>query len=398
MKKIIFLIVIFFTLGHVFYSQENSSLDDEFEITVKYVREHTTKLKQNKNINSWVFLKDSTQVIVYDSTGTINYITEFTYDNQGKIIESLATYTEVTYPVDYLIIKNQYLYDVDYNLTGIVIYGKDDINANWNNYRLHEFTYESSNLIIEVFKKWDDINLLWVNNSKKENTYDASNDMIITTKSYWNSTNEAWRFSEKHSRIFDNMGMLIVEEVLYWDMQLEEWYFSHTINYTYNGNFDILEELIQYDSGELCRFLYVYNGSLLTSLFFQYWLESSNEWVSEQSTDYYYDENNNLVHEYWQSVCPSSDTYHYYSMHFIGLPEESISNQRLLYPNPSSDIVYINASNQRFTVIITTTNGNEILLLKNCKNSFDVSNLSNGIYFVKILSDTNSYSVKLIKE
>lgn len=73
----------------------------------------------------------------------------------------------------------------------------------------------------------------------------------------------------------------------------------------------------------------------------------------------------------------------------------------LIYPNPTVDILYFNSNNTIKDIIVYDLLGNEILLKKVNKNQMDldVSNLSKGLYFIKILnSDNTEHLRKFIKK
>jgi Secretion system C-terminal sorting domain len=79
---------------------------------------------------------------------------------------------------------------------------------------------------------------------------------------------------------------------------------------------------------------------------------------------------------------------------------DAISNVITIYPNPSTTIITIdNKSNLLLNSIsIADTNGRAILETKNVTSSIDISNLSKGIYFVRIATDAGSVTKKLVKE
>jgi hypothetical protein len=79
---------------------------------------------------------------------------------------------------------------------------------------------------------------------------------------------------------------------------------------------------------------------------------------------------------------------------------DSVANAINFYPNPATNIVTIdNKNNTPINLIsITDTNGRNVLETKNVTSTLDISNLSNGIYFVRL--ETNACNVKkrLVKE
>ncbi|NVO02969.1 MAG: T9SS type A sorting domain-containing protein [Bacteroidetes bacterium] len=70
-----------------------------------------------------------------------------------------------------------------------------------------------------------------------------------------------------------------------------------------------------------------------------------------------------------------------------------------LFPNPSSDFFTISIS-ERADLVILNSNGQTIKSLKNIdnKSTLNVSNLANGVYFIKVQTDTGVSVKKFIKQ
>jgi Secretion system C-terminal sorting domain len=70
------------------------------------------------------------------------------------------------------------------------------------------------------------------------------------------------------------------------------------------------------------------------------------------------------------------------------------------YPNPATNLLTIdNKQNLAInSILISDTNGRNVFESKNIKTTIDISNLSKGIYFVKISSELGSVTKKLVKE
>lgn len=72
------------------------------------------------------------------------------------------------------------------------------------------------------------------------------------------------------------------------------------------------------------------------------------------------------------------------------------ANSFKLYPNPTKDIVYIDSNMPINSVQIFDTLGNIVMDKKNTNNKFNVSNLSNGLYLLRINSNNRTLVKKLI--
>jgi len=74
-------------------------------------------------------------------------------------------------------------------------------------------------------------------------------------------------------------------------------------------------------------------------------------------------------------------------------------NLIMLFPNPEQDIVRVSSKVLIDRIAITDMNGRQLQSIKvsNTSYSADVSGLSNGLYFLEILSDGQKSTKKLLK-
>ncbi|WP_221407222.1 leucine-rich repeat domain-containing protein [Dysgonomonas macrotermitis] len=69
-----------------------------------------------------------------------------------------------------------------------------------------------------------------------------------------------------------------------------------------------------------------------------------------------------------------------------------------IYPNPVTDVLYINSGSQIDAVNIYTVNGQLVLAQKHIGSSVDVSHLSSGVYVLKVLSNGKESVHKIMKK
>lgn len=84
---------------------------------------------------------------------------------------------------------------------------------------------------------------------------------------------------------------------------------------------------------------------------------------------------------------------------FLGV-EDFIQNEITIYPNPSTNILYINNKSNALleNIIISDISGKRIKAkINNDNNNIDITELSKGIYFISFTADGNAYSFKFIK-
>jgi uncharacterized protein (TIGR02145 family) len=74
------------------------------------------------------------------------------------------------------------------------------------------------------------------------------------------------------------------------------------------------------------------------------------------------------------------------------------SEEVILYPNPATEKLYIKNSNYTNGIIIFDLQGKKVLSKQIDSNPIDISNLSKGIYVVKLVCSENVLITKFIKE
>ena len=80
------------------------------------------------------------------------------------------------------------------------------------------------------------------------------------------------------------------------------------------------------------------------------------------------------------------------------LSENNLNAKIDLFPNPSSSFLYINSKDLKVSKVqFFTLSGKLLSVEKSSKNSFDISELKNGIYLVKVHSSLGVASKKFIK-
>jgi hypothetical protein len=68
-----------------------------------------------------------------------------------------------------------------------------------------------------------------------------------------------------------------------------------------------------------------------------------------------------------------------------------------IYPNPTSDVLYINTANEILNVRIISMDG-KVILAKVVNKSINVSDLLSGTYIINIETQNNSYRLYFVKQ
>jgi hypothetical protein len=87
-----------------------------------------------------------------------------------------------------------------------------------------------------------------------------------------------------------------------------------------------------------------------------------------------------------------------YANSTLGIDDEVLAKTLNLYPNPVTDLLHINSEIPLSKVEIYSILGKKVKEFKSGLYSVPMNNLSNGIYYVRILSDNGSTTRKLIKK
>lgn len=84
---------------------------------------------------------------------------------------------------------------------------------------------------------------------------------------------------------------------------------------------------------------------------------------------------------------------------FLATPTFDLENSVSIYPNPASDVVNISTTVSLEEIDVITINGQVLQQIKNPvieNNTFTISNLPKGLYFLKLSSATNSVTKKVL--
>lgn len=363
-----------------------------------------------------------------DQWSNINRYT-YTYDSKNNMLTRLYEKWEFNQTWQWVVYQNViYNYDENGRQTGSVSEAKGSIgmtksrviytydeNGNistylqqtfeddkWVNYTNVKRTYnENGDILTDLFQQWDGED--WQNYSLKTITYHTNGNYNSWKEEYWKS--DKWVISQKETLTYDDNGNRITYFYEYWENG--ELIFSERDYFTFDEN----------------------NNEIL----WIYYELNVDEWEEKSRRISTYDSENRVLSKTYQKFIEGEWTIsNAYSLTFFDYLNRSFSFRSCYklevsyqggssvetpfyikdlsidcFPNPSSD--YINISYSMTTpgfakLVITNSRGEEVGSIENnIENAFgdnniryDISHLSQGVYFLHIVTETSSKTKRFV--
>jgi len=320
-----------------------------------------------------------------------------TYDVQNKLTEILVQNWQSNKWTNSN--REIYTYNTKDNLTEWIT--QDWESGKWVNFFKGFRTYDTLNNVVEtLFQIWQSSQ--WVNIDKFSNTYDIQNRMIVSLAQRWQSGQ--WVNSWKDSTTYNEQNNMV--ELLTQSWASVQWVNSRKNSYIYNAQNNMVEDLYQYWSSEewanYWRFEYEYDENNNSNFgLFQLWQNSTwvdsdtrPEYLALFSLNYnnkqsecgnYFHGHSSEISSYIYSRCCHKVTVSYIKTGSTGIKESyGTENPVKLYPNPVSNILYIETNNTNTVAEVKIYSTQGVLLIDTKGKQVDVSSLSSGIYIARI--------------
>jgi len=381
----------------------------------------TNAIRHSYNSEPEIWTNKDTITAIYHNANTTHKYLEIKWNTDEQQWENDTTYYKEYDENENLLVRiiNEGYWD---NYKYIYTFENENLieelhlwNINgWKNSSKRLYTYDNNgNLIQDIIQDWNNDTEEWINEWQHLYTYDNNEIQQITNE--WNSDTEEWIVRWKSIDTYDNNGNLTQELMIDWNNNTEEWINWYQHLYTYNSNGNQTQNLYQNwnNSSEewksIYQYLYIYdNNENQIQELKQSWNSSSEEWINNNQTLYTYDENGNQTQELKQNW--NSDTgewnngfkydYFWSELEVVNITEIN-NNKIIVYPNPASDKIQFSSSVllDNSIIEIYTISGKLVNNISaNNNNEIDISNLSKGIYIIKISSETVNFVEKFIKE
>lgn len=412
------------TLAHL-----SSQFYNYFKTTKATYQKLDSIIGYSKNPSNQQFnIPNSKRMFIYDINGNINNVSFFTWDSQTnswfkRNDQQYSNNGKTIIATDYTVNKSKTITTLSYNSTGKLILSQSlhwnyvmnqwidtirytyDYNANNQissivktihgtspNQFLYEFkykyTYNSNNLLVLFEHKTYNYNTqLWQNYDKKEYTYNSSGEKLSEICSEWYYTN--WELLCKDDYSYDSQGNLTLDFIYFWltsvwdpDQKLEYQYDSkNNMTEVRHGGFNTNNQFVYYDRSRLTYDLTTSSNQLILP---PYLIGQFNNKLTERSGGSY---NGNSWNQTGKQL-------YYYSNISITAIGNSDQLKIEIYPNPAQSYINIKTSQkQKFynsTYEIINISGQKLLSGKDFSQPIDISNLSSGLYIIKIIDDNKT--------
>jgi hypothetical protein len=298
-----------------------------------------------------------------------------------------------------------YTYDASNNLTNELIQTWN--SSTWNNVHRLNYTYDSNNnQTSEIYQNWS--GSAWVNSFQYEYTYDANNNQISELDQQWNSN--SWVNSEEYLYTYDANNKRVSGLDQMWTDSA--WVESTQFIYTYDLSYNLINILYKGWYGSswiiISQSIYSYDDhSNQTSELDQNW--NGSTWVNFYQELYSYDANNfqkSSAFKSWNMTGTEleyGDSSYYYFHTVLGINDLKLQHTSItFYPNPATDKITIEtaATLTNSQLSIMNLNGQELMTrqITSPKTQIDISNLPNGVYFVRLTNDKTMEVGKFVKQ
>ncbi len=298
-------------------------------------------------------------------------------------------------------------------------------NKEWLNEYRKEYTYDNQgNLLEDLHFEWDQNTNQWLKIFKTEYTYNTEGYDIKHIAYNWDQTAQLWNKNKKYEYKYTSNGS-VEEFVLYiWDKSAMSWENQQKIEYSYTANGDISKMETNFwdksaDQWDLrSESLYTYNtegnltevrtnGSLFGSgtwgLVNRYVYEYDNIDISEVILPYFYDciygfAKHMLVREkYYFGQTLTNDKSLYYSGISSLAVDEHNRKKFTIFPNPVGEMLHIKTDAPLKQVEVFSILGERVKKVKYPEKAIDMEDISRGIYLIRIRSEEGVAVIKMIK-
>ncbi len=328
----------------------------------------------------------------------------------------------------YIILQESFLYDLatfqwmpsnryenTYNSSNELIsrkrYSGNNPTNSWTPLSDYSLTYDSNDKLIQISSssQWNTMSSTWNYATIDSFFYNVSNELTLRKQYTWDNVNATLTPVYNILITVDNNGNVIQDIRQVWTAATQTWTNEYRNFYTFNTA-DLLtlqtrEEWLNTVWSPVMKIENTYNSNGQQTLGEDFWWENS-AWVMISRVIRVYGSHGNQVHmEHYnfnsntgnQSYGFQNDAY--YSLYTITNTQKLESKTLQAYPNPTSSSVLVELPDD-FTqgqLTIWDMQGRLLHSQDYQGELIDLSTYSNGVYWLQVVSDTERYTVKVIK-
>lgn len=336
------------------------------------------------------------------------------YDEQGNILLEISSRQDNNTGRWINLSKNEYSYE-DGKRTTSIAYTWDECINNWLNVSKEEYSYKEEKLGMFISYKWDREKSQWITNLKEEREFDVNGNETVHSNFLWNNLTNQWLNNFKVEQAYSPEGKMTHYASYRWDTISSQWIGQHKEDYTFdsNGN-EILSLYYDWDNTTFqwkgvwkIESIFDDKGMLTSKITNTGSFDNSNEWTTRNKDDFEYDSAGNLIliTTYWRSPSQgfhiSEKSHYYYSLHNLtNQIDVEENNQIRIYPNPVFDAFTLEINDPSITQCQLINSSGLFLQTLHVEmgvNTFNISHLRQGMYFLKLKAEKGTVVKKIIK-
>lgn len=298
----------------------------------------------------------------------------YNYNNAGHLVDVVAFSWQSGNWVEYQ--KEVRLYNQD-TLSEIDTYNYNLNSLIWVPAQRRTYTYSVlGNLENILIENYDADSSLWYNAQKIEYIVNGQQQVTQQIQYVWYSFQQQWHITDTYLTSYDNFNR--PDTIVFgYPTNLED----RMLNIYYQDTDTLVSTTYQHDNGAEFRnwnmYKYILNPDLTKDTVYTIYADITyNTWEAPM----YYDK--------------------YFYPGYTGVKENTI--KALLYPNPSSALFKITLeglSNVPMQITVSDVLGRNMLnTVYNSNTGVDVSRLAQGLYYVRIITQKGTSTLRFVKE
>ena len=360
---------------------------------------------------------------------------KYFYNDNGQLISRVVhgyaniDYDEI-YPEKYS--KYIYKYDINGNIKEGIWQEKRKESQEWKNQTKFINKYNSDNtLMSDIWQKWDINNNQWINDYITKYHYQNN---FIKIDSSWRWKSDKWKLSNRTEYEYNSKDLLLHKLQQYWNSDSNLWYddfeyikeyndLGYLTLYLYKENGKKIRKWInEFDNNKFIRRIYFigdendewkywqridrnyYNDDKKIVDIYKFWDNEKHEWTERDKYTYSYDNHSNLIYYIREIKNENNNQWlviiekeYFWSKLSISASIDTPKDNFILFPNPASDFISIQNTEDRGKIHLSIFNRNGKMIKTEelfSDEKINISGLNNGIYFIK-MNDQNKM-VKVI--